>query len=51
MLFGFRLVVLRVGWKEVGEVYVEGWEIEGTRWFIGRCVVLCVHVGLFDDGG
>jgi hypothetical protein len=20
-------------------------EIEGTRWLIGRCVVLCVHVG------
>ncbi len=22
-------------------------EIEGTRWLIGRCVVLCVHVGWF----
>ena len=23
-------------------------EIEGTRWLIGRCVVLCVHVGWFS---
>jgi hypothetical protein len=26
-------------------------EIECTRWFIGRCVVLCVQVGWFVGGG
>ncbi len=26
-------------------------KIECTRWFIGRCVVLCVQVGWFDGGG
>jgi hypothetical protein len=43
--FGFRLFVLMVGCKEVEEVDVEG------RWFIGRCVVLCVQVGWFVGGG